>query len=312
MKAAIINKTHIEGLLYEHKLENKISGPQSKNPGTPFISGSIDIATDDAGVNIITVNFTYVTAKTAAGKDNQTFVTLQNIIDGKLKSVMTDGKDVASKLKIDSAIGLNEWYKDELLISQKRNENGFVHSADSLNQDEGARNTFETDMIITNIVRVDADEEKNTPEKVVVKGAIFNFRKELLPVEFSVLNPKGMDYFESLEVSNANPIFTKVWGKQVSETIKNVRIEENAFGEDHVIETERTKKDFVITGTSTNPYEWDTKETILASELKEMIAARETHLATLKQRQEEYRASKGGATAVAPTGGDVKKGQYDF
>ena len=60
-----INTTHIEGLLYEHKLELKESGPNSKNPGTKFISGTVDIATDDAGITIVPVHFTYVTEKTA-------------------------------------------------------------------------------------------------------------------------------------------------------------------------------------------------------------------------------------------------------
>mgnify|MGYP003431335494 CR=1 FL=1 len=43
-----INTTHIEGLLYEHKLELKESGPNSKNPGTKFISGTVDITNSTA------------------------------------------------------------------------------------------------------------------------------------------------------------------------------------------------------------------------------------------------------------------------
>ena len=91
----MINQTHIEGLLYEHKLELKESGPNSKNPGTKFISGTIDIATDDAGVNIVPVHFTYVTEKTAKGSTNATFTTLMNIIDKKFGTVMANGKDAA-------------------------------------------------------------------------------------------------------------------------------------------------------------------------------------------------------------------------
>ena len=56
MKKTMINQTHIEGVLYEHALESKVSGETSKNPGTPFISGTIGIATDDAMTNIITVH----------------------------------------------------------------------------------------------------------------------------------------------------------------------------------------------------------------------------------------------------------------
>ena len=47
MKANFINRTHIEGRLYQHTLELKTSGPNSANPGTEYISGNIEIATDD-------------------------------------------------------------------------------------------------------------------------------------------------------------------------------------------------------------------------------------------------------------------------
>ena len=43
MAKKMINTTHIEGLLYEHKLELRESGPKSKNPGTKFIMGTIDM-----------------------------------------------------------------------------------------------------------------------------------------------------------------------------------------------------------------------------------------------------------------------------
>lgn len=48
-----INETKIEGYLYEHNLEMRESGPNSKNPGTPFIMGTISIATDEELTNVI-------------------------------------------------------------------------------------------------------------------------------------------------------------------------------------------------------------------------------------------------------------------
>ena len=109
---AVINRTHIEGILYEHALEMKVSGPNSKNPNTQFISGTVSIATDNACVNIVPVHFTYVTATTSKGTANATFTTLKNIIDGVIGTYMKDGKEKAGKLRIDSAIGLNEFYSD--------------------------------------------------------------------------------------------------------------------------------------------------------------------------------------------------------
>ena len=207
------NETHVEGYLYEHALEKKVSGDKSKNPGTEFISGTVSIATDEDILNIVPVHFTYVTALTASGKPNATFATLSNIIDGTYDTVMNGGKDNAAKIRIDSAIGLNEFYSDrsgkEELVSAKRNEGGFVHLVtDGLADDLRNRNTFKCDMLITNVRHIEADEERSLPEKAIVKGAIFDFRKSLLPVEFTAVNPGAISYFEGLDASNSNPVFT--------------------------------------------------------------------------------------------------------
>ena len=300
----MINQSHLEGYLYEHALELRESGPNSKNPGTKFIMGTVSIATDDACTNIIPVHFTYVTATTAKGSTNATFTTLMNIVDGKYGTVMANGKDNAAKLRIDSAIGLNEFYTDrngqEELVSAKRNEGGFVHLCDALNEDETARNTFKCDMLITGVKEVEADEEKKLPAKAVVRGAIFDFRGALLPVEFSAVNPGAINYFVGLGASQANPTFTCLWGRQVSETVVRQLVTESAFGEDEVREVKNTRKDFVITGAAKETYVWDDESTITAADLTKAIADRETYLATIKQRQDEYKASKAAPAAAAP------------
>ena len=303
MKKTMINQTHIEGVLYEHNLEAKVSGDTSKNPGTPFITGTISIATDDAMTNIVPVHFTYVTATFGSGKPNDTYTTLNNIVNGTFGTYMKDGADKAVKLRVDSAIGLNEFFTDrngkEELVSARRNEGGFVHKVDALDEDDKVRNTFKADMIINCVTHVDADEEKGLPEKCVVKGAIFDFRKSLLPVEFSATNPNAMRYFEGLEASQKNPVFTCVWGRQVSETIvKQIRTE-SAFGEDEVREVKNTRRDFVITGASKEPYVWDDESSITVAELNAAIQKREIDLAAMKKRQDEYKASKNRTTSVA-------------
>mgnify|MGYP003390459706 CR=1 FL=1 len=312
MKNAMINKTHIEGVLYQHDLELKVTGETSKNPGTEYIAGSVEIATDDAGVNIVPVHFTYVTATTSKGKANASFNTLKDIVDGKLGTIMKDGADKAAKLRIDSAIGLNEFYSErngqEELVSVKRNEGGFIHVVSSVNEDEKTRNTFEVDMIITNVSRIEANEERQTPEKVIVRGVTFNFRNDILPIELSVTNPNAMDYFEGLGASGKEPVFTRVRGRQVSETIVRTIEEESAFGEASVREVKSTRKDFVITWAQKEPYIWDDESTITAAELSELVAKRETDLAAMKARSDEYKASKGASKATSAP----KAGAFDF
>lgn len=313
------NESHIEGYVYEHKLEMKESGPNSKNPGTEFINGSLSVATDDEMLNVVQVHFTYVTAVTAKGKPNNTFNVLQSIIDGKIGSVMEHGKENAGKVRIDSAIGLNEFYSDRNgkteLVSVRRNEGGFVHQVQELG-DPKTRATFNTDMVITNVRRIEADDEKQTPEKVIVKGCVFDFRNALLPVEFSVYAPyapaKALDYFESLGASTNSPVFTRVQGVQVSRTVVRRTEEESAFGESVVKETKSSQRDFVINWAQPEVYEWDGEDTLLASEFSEMIAAREVYLADVKKRQDEYQASKGNAAAGGAKTATPAKGEYNF
>lgn len=319
MKKTMFNSTHVEGYLYEHNLEKRETGPNSKNPGTEYISGTIGIATDENMNNVVQIHFSYVTAVTSKGKPNNTFNTLQAIIDEKLPNVMGSGKESAARVRIDSAIALNEWYDSRTegnpLISAKRNEGGFVHQmtmAEQLNEDEQKRATFDCDILITKATRVEANEERNLPEKVVLKGYIFDFRKAILPVEFSVTNPGAMNYFESLDISNKNPCFTRIKGEQISRTIEREIREESAFGDDNIRIARSSQRDFVVTWAQKEPYAWDDEETLLGTEVEKAIADREVYLADMKKRQDEYQATKNNALAQPAAATSVKKDDYNF
>ena len=302
------NATHIEGYVYEHDLALKTTGKDSKNPGTEFISGTLSVATDEACTNVIPVHFTYVTAVTSKGAANNTYTYLKNVIDGTVGNVMKNGKENAGKVRIDSAIGLNDFYTDRTgtieLVSAKRNEGGFVHGVPSVSEDERVRNTFEADMLITGVVHQDANEEKQLEERAVIKGAIFDFKGALLPVEFIAKNPKAISYFEGLDASSKTPVFTKVWGRQISTTVTTTYKEESAFGEANVREVQSNRKEWVITGAAAEPYVWDDESTITAAEVQKAIADREVYLSTVKQRYVEYKeAQKTPSTTTTTAGG---------
>lgn len=298
-----INQVHLEGWLYQHQLTMKVSGESSKNPGTQFINGTIDIATDDMMTNIVTVHYTYVTAKTSKGTDDSRFAVLQNIINGTLCSVMEHGADKAAKLRVDTSIGLNEFYSNrngtEELVSIKRNEGGFIHTTQTIAANEMMRNTFKCDMVINKVRRIEADEERDRPESMIIGGCIFDFRKAILPVEFTVTNPTGMDYFDSLEVTEKTPCFTQVSGSQISRVIIVRRESQGSFGEPLVEESTTTQRDFIVNWAAGETYEWDSEESITANELKEKIQERNLYLAGVKQRQDEYNASRAASTGAA-------------
>ena len=110
------------------------------------------------------------------------------------------------------------------------------------------------------------------------------------------------EYFEDLDASPANPVYTKVWGKINSITTKVPKHEESAFGEAAVSFVERKVKEWVITGTAKVPYEFGDEKVLTADEVTKAIQNREVMLAETKKRSEEYRANKdSGAAPVAAT-----------
>lgn len=288
MSKKFLNQSTISGLLYDHKLEERVTGANSKNPGTSYITGTISVATDDAITNIIDVHYSYVVPATKSGAENKNYVALKNIINGAYKTVMMSGKDNATKLSINSQIALNEFYSDRSgkkeLVSVKRNEGGFINVVSTLNPDESKRNTFAVDMVITTVTHTDADDERDVPEKAIVKGYIFDeFRKACLPVEFSAVRPDAISYFEGLEANTKNPVFTYIKGNQVSEVVKKTLTYEGAFGNE-VREVTNTRKDFVINWAASEPYLFDDESTITKQELKDMLAAREVLKSDLEAR----------------------------
>lgn len=315
-----INTEHIEGRVYQHSLELKETGPNSKNPGTKYISGNLNIAVDEDGMNVITIHFTYVTAVTSKGNKNSTFTTLNKIIDNPENTWITGGKENAFKVKVDTSLALNDFYaNDGTLVSTKRNEGGFVSFANELCPIED-RNTFQMDMVINRVQRVEADEEKGIKEDYLkLCGAVFNFKNDLLPVEFIVKNVTGIVYFENLDISPKNIVYTKVWGHINNQVLRTPKVEESAFGSTFVTTQERQIREWVVTGTAKVPYDFGDESVLTEKELTEAMQNREVYLADVKKRQDEYNASKQASatssalnTATATATAAVKNGDFSF
>ena len=299
----MINTERIEGRVYQHNLTIKtVQNQTSANFGKEFISGQLEVAVDEEGLNIIPVHYTYVTETTSAGNKNATYANLKKIID-EGKTWIANGKDEAQKVRIDTAIALNDFYTGENndeLVSVKTNEGGFVTLVNELGA-ERERNTFSAYMVITGVKEVEANEERNEDAYVTVKGAIFNFRNSLLPVEFTVRHKDGMKYFLDLEVSNSAPIFTKVWGKIECMNIPVEIKEDSAFGEESVRTYTRKTKAWNITGTAKVPYDFGDEKILTSEELTKAMQDRQTLLAEIKTRSDEYRAQKAASTPAPAT-----------
>ena len=317
-----VNSVNVIGRVYsfgeangKNMLAIKVTGEKSKNPNTTYIGGTINVAVDEAGLNVIPVHFSYVTATTKNGNPNATFNALKKIIES--KQIWTEvGKDNALKVKIDTAIALNDFYVEEngaeRLVSTKTCEGGFVTLLNEFPEDADV-NKFTTDIVITNVERVEANPEKNIDEHVRIRGAIFDFRNALLPVDYVVKNENGMAYFESLGANSAEPVYTKVWGKVNCETVVTTSTEESAFGEASVRTFERKVREWIVTGTAKETYEFGEEGVLTAEELTKAMQDRQVYLAEVKKNQEEWKANKNApATPTTQSSTIAKVGGFSF
>ena len=101
-----------------------------------------------------------------------------------------------------------------------------------------------------------------------------------------------MKYFLDLEVSNSAPIFTKVWGKIECMNIPVEIKEDSAFGEESVRTYTRTAK---------VPYDFGDEKILTSEELTKAMQDRQTLLAEIKTRSDEYRAQKAASTPAHAT-----------
>ena len=298
-----VNQEVIEGRVYEHDLTLKtVQNQKSENYGKEFISGSVSVATDEAGLNVLTVHYTYVTGMTKQNKQNATYANLEKIMKG--KTWVTDGKDAAMKVRLNPSAALNDFYPQggDQLVSQQRNEGGFVSIINDLNSNEAARRKFTFDTVITGVTLIEADPERNINEDYAkINCAIFNFKNEILPFTLVARSKGAIDYFMSLEASTNEPIYTQVWGEMVSTTIKIEKTVESAFGEPTVDITERSQKEWVVTGAKPEPYIFGETDTITVEELSKAIANRNVYLEEVKTRAKEYYANRNNAVATPTT-----------
>lgn len=277
----MLNQATIGGKLYAVNLEERVSKKNIR-----YIGGDISVATNPEMSNIIKVTYIYVP------ETQKNFSIFKKLVDGAYETVETDGAERAANIIIrGSSIALNEFInRDGELVSVKRFEGG-IPTILSSNIETEYVNEFDVDMLITNARMVEATSD-NEQDKVIIKGACFNFRNELLPIEFVVKDEKGINCITDFNVSNSNPLFIEVLGTQISQVYETSQEKPTMFGEPVIRTVRRNVKEFLVTNFASDPYPWDDEGTLLATEVSEKSAERELKLATLKQEHETYLANK--------------------
>ena len=310
------NSMNIEGKIYQFNLEEKVTGESSKNPGTHYISGTIDVAVDASLSNIIQVHYSYIAPTYASVKANNNYNAVKKIIESG-KTVVTDGYENATLIRLNPSYQTNDFYPQgqDNVVSSPRNEGGFITlvTPDKIRPEgDSGRNKFSFDIVISTVAEKVPDEGD---EYVSIEGVVFNYNNSAIyPITLTARNKDAMKYFMDLGASKSNPVYTKVWGKIVNVFTTTEKTVESAFGEAAVETVTHRTREYVITGANPVPYEFDTEETMTADEFKKCLQDREVYLASEKKRTEEWRASQNtnGASPAAQAANTVSKGNFNW
>lgn len=279
------NTVHVEGYVFGHTLEKRVSAK-----GVEYIRGDIQVAVDEDALNVVSVSYIYEVENFNSGAANSKWPVLMKIIEDNA-TYQEKGKN-AMKVRIDSAIGINDFIgRDGNMVSAKRAEGGFIHEVIGT-PNFGA--TFDVDMLIAGVAEKENEDDN---DYLTIRGYVFNFRNDLIPVEFNVRDKGGIKYFQDADISNSNPMLTNLWGKIISTTIETKQEVESAWGAPSVNISTRTVRSWDLVGCAVNPMEvWD-EMTITQDEFKAKMQTRQEHLADVKQRYEDYQASRNNSFA---------------
>ena len=286
MKSNFENSVDVRGWVFNHTLAKKVS-----KKGVEYIGGSINVATDKDAINVVPVNFMYVTPIfSKSGKPNTTYSFLEQIIDENNTYEMKGTE--ATKIRITGDVECNDFVTREgEMASPKRIRGGFAHPETGDIATVGCAK-FKTDMLIEGYQEVEVENGDNYGR---IRGYVFNFKNDFLPVEYTIRTTGGMNYFEKADISVSEPMLTKVWGNIVCTTIENRTETENAFGAPTVNITTRTLRAWDIEGASVDPMEFGDESTMTAADVTKGKADREQHLAEVRANHDEYQNQKANA-----------------
>lgn len=290
----MINQIDLQGYVFNFGgnglFHNTVNNSKSKMNGIDYINGTVNVATDEDGANVVPVRFNFVTEKYGkSGKENPSWGVL-NDIEGGNKTWEVQGKEGAYKIRITCAAGSNPFVgQDGKMVDRPGIEVSFAHPANN-GFNENLRNMFKFDIVIINYA---VREVEDGDDYGVINGYVFNnFRKEAIPVTLAIRNQGGMNYFEGLEPSTGNPIATQVWGRIVSTTIKRKQEVENAWGDPQVTYTTSTQREWLIDGSRSELYEFGDESFITEDEFMTCLNNHEDVIAAAQKRYDDRQNGK--------------------
>lgn len=243
-----INEITVKGKLMgfgRFGLEEKVNAN-----GETKIYGSILVATDAKGLNIVEAHFMPQAKLTSKGKENKNYSTLKKIIEEK-NTIEKVGLNKASAIKINGNLTVNSYYKmntansEPLLVEETQIKGSFIEFDNKAADIPSCG--FNLQCLIQNISQELSITGEETGREDVRIQVFDDYKKIFMPMLLKVENPEYIAYI--------NSAYTPMESYTILSGVVNIRtIERNeddgqmAFGESAKVNKPKTFTEFMITG----------------------------------------------------------------
>lgn len=283
------NDVNLTGFVFSANFRTGTSKATSKwHPNEGYISGNLNIATDEDAMNVVPVNFFVYENRNNKDGDtvpNETYQTLLQIMNG--PTYETAG-DKAPKVRISATVDTNDFYSSRTddIVSAQRVNGRFIHVMSPGTSVTPAN--FDVNAVVTSAVE---REVEGRDPYLDVRGYVFNYNgTRLFPVRFECQDKSGQSFLLGMEPSSTNPVVMNIWGSIQNTVIEKAPAEQeevaNGFGVRPVISGNNvsTVRSWVITGADTGCVpEFGDVAPFTKNDMKRLIDERNVRLEEVKQ-----------------------------
>lgn len=310
-----LNKVRVVGIAQESTLEKKSFN--DKVTGQPYncISGDITIKTGEDETHVVSYFAKELTSKGELNKNYKALTTIMNeiVTVADVAQGLTEGEP--SKLICQGELGLNEYKGNDGEVKSFPKINGKFSPTRHKDGEFVTEATFDIEGIVKS-VRPEIINEDEETGRLKIDLYVPLFKGVVIPLSFitdETVNQTGIDYL----TENFTPRSSvNIYGRMVNKSKKIERVVEAGFGQNKTEITYDRTREFAVNGGSLYEEGVHDKQVFNVSLLKEAIANRERHLATIKERetnqpQEQKQAGFGNAPSTPVNTAPQTKPQED-
>lgn len=285
-----LNKVTVVGIAQESTLEQKTFDKKDGSGTYVAISGDITLKTGDDETQVVSY---FAKQLTAEGKENKNFKALTTIMNeivtlADIAQGLAEGE--ATRLECNGELGLNEYRGQDGELKTFPRINGRFSPRRFKGENFVPKAEFDIEGIVKTVQPEIVDNEETGRLKISLYVPLYGGKVvPLLFVTSENIDESGIDYLNDNFLPRTS---VNIYGKMVNKSKEITRTIEMGFGDNKVETSYERTREFVVTGGMVYEEGVHDKQIFDVSLLKEALANRERHLATLRERDTSKKDEK--------------------